>query len=491
MIIAGSIALLLLVLPMPMWTHAAPTAPMFTVNSNSDATDWNPGDGKCETANGNNICTLRAAVVEANTLSGAAINFGLGGTVTYLLTLGALPLNANMSIVGNGAGNTIIDGDGSVTNNRVFTIVSSGTIVNISSVTIRNGRSNQGGGIHNAGNLLLNNVVIINNVADLNSNQSGGGIWNSGALTVTNSFINGNTATIPFAGGGGGIYNTGGTVLLINSTLDSNSTNNTGGAIMVDGGSVSLVSSTVNSNIAANGGGIFNGGLSGSGTLNITGSGIFSGTANSPSSGGGGGIYNYNGTATIFNSTLYLNVADFSGGGLYNDTSGTTNLYNITVAGNYSDWDGNGSGVGGGINRVGGTVNLRNSILGGNYKWSNFCITCSTPDDCKGTISSEDFNLIQTISGCALIGSTANNKTGVDPRLSYPPQFNGGPTLNLALLVGSPAIDAGNTGGCRDSLGALIPIDQRGSRRPFPISGRCDIGAYEFGWWLFLPLILR
>ena len=142
-----------------------------------------------------------------------------------------------------------------------------------------------------------------------------------------------------------------------------------------------------------------------------------------------------------------------------------------------------------------GTVIFRNSILGGNYKWSNSCITCSTPDDCKGTLSSEDFNLIQTISGCTIIGSIANNKTGMDPKLNYPPALNGGLTLNLALLPGSPAIDAGNTGGCRDLLGALISTDQRGFGRPVNggVNGlRCDIGAFEYySKALFLPLILK
>ncbi len=51
----------------------------------------------------------------------------------------------------------------------------------------------------------------------------------------------------------------------------------------------------------------------------------------------------------------------------------------------------------------------------------------------------------------------------------------------MALLPGSPAIDAGNDANC--------PLtDQRGANRP--IGAHCDIGAYEAGY-LFLPLILR
>jgi len=43
-----------------------------------------------------------------------------------------------------------------------------------------------------------------------------------------------------------------------------------------------------------------------------------------------------------------------------------------------------------------------------------------------------------------------------------PLQNNGGPTQTHAPLAGSPAIDAGNPTGCRDSLGALLLMDQRG-----------------------------
>jgi len=37
-----------------------------TVNSPSDVVDANPGDGICETAPGNGVYTVRAAIMEAN-----------------------------------------------------------------------------------------------------------------------------------------------------------------------------------------------------------------------------------------------------------------------------------------------------------------------------------------------------------------------------------------------------------------------------------------
>src|SRR5947209_12621008 len=107
----------------------------FTVNSPSDVVDAKPGDGVCSTAvPDNGVCTLRAAIMEANhTSGGATINFGLPGAVTYMLSApspspspsdynersGALKVFNNVTIIGNGPANTIIDGNQT---DRVFYI---------------------------------------------------------------------------------------------------------------------------------------------------------------------------------------------------------------------------------------------------------------------------------------------------------------------------------------------------------------------------------
>ena len=329
--------------------HAAP-ATTFTVDSNADAPDATL-NGVCDTGGG--VCTLRAAITEANAVSGATINFSMPGSVTYLLTLGTLTISSNMSIVGNGPAHTIVDGDGSVTFSRVFALSSSSISVSMSGLTIQNGKSTQGGGIYNAAKLSLANSVVISNTATAGSPNVGGGIYNTGHLTITNSFINNNSApNVSFSGGGGGISNGGGTVTLINSTVDGNSTDNVGGGIHIDSGVVSLINSTVGNNTAKNGGGIFNGGL-GSGTLKIIQSTIDTNTSTSTdSSGGGGGIENFMGVATLINSTIYFNFANGSGGGLLNDTSGTSSLYNVTVAWNYADTDKDNVGAGGGISNT-------------------------------------------------------------------------------------------------------------------------------------------
>ena len=64
----------------------------FTVNSTSDSVDATPGDNRCETVFGNNICTLRAAIAESNANPGTdTIRFSIAGagvkTITPATTL--------------------------------------------------------------------------------------------------------------------------------------------------------------------------------------------------------------------------------------------------------------------------------------------------------------------------------------------------------------------------------------------------------------------
>src|SRR5260370_208895 len=68
---------------------------------------------------------------------------------------------------------------------------------------------------------------------------------------------------------------------------------------------------------------------------------------------------------------------------------------------------------------------------------------------------------------CAFSAPGSINNT--DPRLP-PLGAYGGPTLTMALLPGSPAMDAANPAYCP-------PADQRGV--PRPQGGGCDIGAVE------------
>ncbi|MGH9908890.1 MAG: CSLREA domain-containing protein, partial [Pyrinomonadaceae bacterium] len=218
-------------------------AATFTVNSTTDAVDANPGNGVCATSAA--VCTLRAAIQEANALAGAdTINLPAG---TYTLTrtgagedagsTGDLDVTQNLTINGADARTTIIRA-GTNTSNGIDRVLDARGSANltISGTTIRFGNvSGGGGGISNGtGTLTLTDVAINSNT----SSGNGGGIYNqNGTLTLSRVTINGNTAS----SAGGGIYNdNSGNVTLTNVTLSGNTTNGNGGAVYNSNGTVTL-----------------------------------------------------------------------------------------------------------------------------------------------------------------------------------------------------------------------------------------------------------
>jgi hypothetical protein len=139
----------------------------------------------------------------------------------------------DITIIGSGRTQTIIDGNGVVTNDRVVE-VSPGASVEISNLTIRGGKSTigGGGGIRNGGTLRLSDVLLTANVAAIGN--AGSGIANSGSLITTNTTITGNTGITV------GLFSTG-SLEINSSTISANS----GGGI-VSGGTLLLADSYVN-----------------------------------------------------------------------------------------------------------------------------------------------------------------------------------------------------------------------------------------------------
>ncbi|MDB4881604.1 MAG: polymorphic outer membrane protein, partial [Gemmatimonadetes bacterium] len=138
--------------PPPSGARALQAAATVTVNSTADAVDANPGDGLCATVTG--VCTLRAAIQEANALPGDDVISLPPGT--YTLTIagagedaaarGDLDITSNVSIQGGGfVGTTIIDGNGGVTGDRVFHVMH-GAKADFGGVTIQGGRVHDSGG---------------------------------------------------------------------------------------------------------------------------------------------------------------------------------------------------------------------------------------------------------------------------------------------------------------------------------------------------------
>ncbi len=284
------IALLLTVLvvsnAMPQPAYAAAT---LTVTTTADE------------INTNGQCSLREAIINANNdnqsgstdcLAGTGddtITFSVDGTFTLDIGTtnedaaldGDLDILDTLTITGNGAGNTIIDGNAT---ERIFHVGAHNIDITISGVSITNGRSIglAGGGIYNtrgSGSITLNNSVVSDNVA--NSNGGGGIYINNGVpLTLNNSTVSGNS-TAGGAGNGGGIYNSESSVTLNNSTVSGNSA-------------------------TSHGGGIFNEAFLFPATTNLNHSTITGNTADSDSddSGDGGGIYNNADLGTVSTATV-------------------------------------------------------------------------------------------------------------------------------------------------------------------------------------------
>ena len=153
---------------------------------------------------------------------------------------------------------------------------------------------------------------------------------------------------------------------------------------------------------------------------------------------------------TIANSTFWNNSASDGGGGIFNH--GPLSVANSTFSANTS-----GEGGGGIENQT--TAIIADTIIAG-----------AKGSDVAGNFISLGFNLIGDSSGGS--GFVASDLLGVNPLLG-PLQDNGGPTETVALLPGSPAIDAGSIG----NISTGITTDQRGAARV--VFGGVDIGAYR------------
>jgi hypothetical protein len=266
------------------------------------------------------------------------------------------------------------------------------------------------------------------------SNPFGVFVVNTGVTAA----ISGLTIAHGLADFGGGVFN-GGTVTLTNSTLATNSASYGGGIYNAD--TATLTNCTLAANSADYGGGIDN-----PGTVTLTNCTL---AANSADYFGGG--INNSGTVTLTNSTLATNSASY-GGGVFN--GGTVTLTNSTLATNSAD------GYGGGIDNAG-TVTVANTIIAGNTAGSD------GPDVFFQAVTSQGYNLIGNPSGGS--GFIGTDLLSVNPLLGSL-QDNGGPTQTMALLPGSPAIDAADA--------ASAPAnDQRGMARPQ--GSAPDIGAFE------------
>ena len=372
-------ALLLLSGLLPSAAAEAAASLTFTVTTSLDSVDAAPGNGVCTDSNG--LCSLRAAIMEANStiapdliiLPAAAYALTLSGAGEDLSATGDLDIKNTLTIQGAGAAVTIIDG--ASLHDRVVQVLP-GANLTLSGVAIRSG----------------SNTSASTTVPD----QYAGGILNQGVLSLSASNVSGNSAMF-----GAGIFNFGGTCTVVNSTISGNQADSEGGGIANDnltpGDAVfTLNDSTVSNNVAS--------GSAGAGIINI---GLF--TANNAviavnhSLGAGGGIYAANGAGvfmTLNHSQVTANRADFDGGGIA--ALGALTLNNSEVSGNVA-------ARGGGI-LAAGAVTLNTSQVTGNQAASDgggiyLLFSQGSSEQLSMTDSAVVANLALTGSGGGLYGS--------------------------------------------------------------------------------------
>ncbi len=301
----------------------------------------------------------------------------------------------------------------------------------------------------------VSDLTITNGHGTVGVFSTVGGIFNNdGALTITSSTVSGNSAAVTqFHNGVGGIFNLGGRVALIDSTLSGNSavasasSSTAVGGILNLFGVVTLTNSTVSGNSTGGNpsnafGGILN--SSPSSVVTLTNSTVSGNSASAPgvsAFNAVGGISNSGGSLTLTSSTLSGNSATEPDGGSMPPVGGISNVF-------------------------GGSLTAENTLIADQSGGPN----------CYGLAANSDsgYNLDDGTS-CGF--STANHsRSSLDPLLDPAGlQDNGGPTQTIALLSGSPAIDAipPAVNGC----GTTITTDQRGVSRPQ--GSGCDIGAFE------------
>lgn len=274
-------------------------------------------------------------------------------------------------------------------------------------------------------------------------NGYGGAIFNTGLLVVEASLFVGNQVT----GGIGGTGGRGGFALYSSNSgaWGGGGGDGFGAALASSNGIVRIGNCTVVSNTCA--GGI--GGTGGQGGEVVKG---YGGTGGTGGMGGRGiGAINAHDDCRITNCTIAFNtgIAGNVGSG---GRGGWSGLY--LEFGSQGSPGAAGSATGGVTTTA---CRLVNTLLATNAPGGN----------CHGTITDDGHNL-SSDSSCAFTNVGSLNNT--DPLLG-PLANNGGPTLTMALLAGSPAIDASDSA-------AAPPTDQRGAPRPF--GAGADIGAYEY-----------
>ncbi|RYX81417.1 hypothetical protein EON83_24150 [bacterium] len=357
--------------------------------------------------------SLRQAVLDANATPGAD-NILFAPTLfsvpqTIVLTTGELAVSGSggaLTIAGPNAAKLTLDANN---NSRIFKL-------------------NPGS------NVILSSLVFTNATGTGN----GGAISSeSSTLAVYDSTFTGNKTLN--GGSGAAIFNLDGPLTIDKCLFSANTAN----ALITSDGSGGGTAGAI-ANLAY-------GGRSSESALLTINSSTFVGNESRQ----GGAIHNNSGKVVVNNSTIVRNrVVESQGfGGAVSTVFGPVSLNSCTITANVAD---RGSAVA--VFDATASLDLNNSIVVNNTTLSG------GSDPFFGPIASGDYNLFEY---------TATGRPGTHNVVSTAPKLgeladNGGPTQTIALLPGSPAIDAGSTS---------LATDQRGIARPQRRAA--DIGAVE------------
>ncbi len=452
-LVGGSAGALLLAL-------AAAPAGAVPVQYNVDTLDDGAGNASDCTTPVANSCSLRDALDAV--IGGDTIAFVSGLSGTIALTQGELKIGDDILLLGPGTDLLTVDAGG---NSRVFYICG-GPNTLIEGLTITGGSDVQGGGLYDeCGNgTTLRNVVVTGNQAT----NRGGGLYSNGAVTVIDSVFSDNDAL--YGGGGmhvGGDLVMSGTIVTGNTVTDSDSGG--GGAFVT--GDVAIYESTFDNNVAGDCGGGFYSSVS-NGTVLITGS-TFSNNTASDCYGGGIDIDgNYN-DVLIANTTITGNSAG-SGGGLHLDYGNVATIAQTTIVGNTAT-SADALYSGGGIHFSEGLIglSLSGTIVSGNSAAAGAADISVGVNPVPGAMVAND-SLLGEVDGRITVTGTGNIDSTMPGVAAL--ADNGGPTMTMALLATSAALDAG------PATVFVFPgneYDQRGTGYPRVVGNKVDIGAFE------------
>lgn len=460
------------------------------------------------------------AALNAALAGGGTVTFSCGGGPVVIPITTTKVLSASTTIDGTGQQVTL-DGGGATKMFLTTYQLSTGLSLTFRRLTLRNARaSNQGAAMElvwqeptRLTNLLIEDVTFQNNVAATSHADWGGGAIYAvtGVLTIRRSSFVGNRG-----GNGGALGSIAARITIEDSRFEDNATlpvvgdpfgggaGGHGGAIYVDGtslGALTLRRTTFARNRATNLGGAIHSWMYGLPSSLVIEDCTFAGNAGTTN---GGAVFHMNGRLAISGSTFSGNTVVGQGGALWEgeadpgqtpvsitsstftgnsatgirpnsgstglggairDNGNPTTLTHLTIVGNHADWVGGGI-VGGAHATLRASIVADNTAANGGHPWN-------IGKNCSGTLADGGFNLQWP----TLNPSDGNDKRCAASVTFQPPQLgpladNGGRTVTILPLFGSPAIDV-VTSGCPPPA-----TDQRGYARPY--GPRCDAGAVEW-----------